>query len=240
MLAVAFVLRRLAKIETEEKAKAFSWQLFGKITAIAVPSILQQSFISVGNIIIQGVINTFGSSVMAGYSAAVKLNNLVVTSFTTLGNGISNYTAQNIGANKLPRVKEGFRAGLKLVWILSIPLVAAYLIAGRYLIYLFLEHPTGIAMDTALLFLRIVAPFYFVVSAKLVSDGILRGAGMMKQFMAATFTDLVLRVVLAVTLSKIFETLGIWLAWPIGWSVATALSVLFYRKGPWNSRDYLR
>ncbi len=240
VLAVAFVLRRLAKIETEEKAKAFSWQLFGKITAIAVPSILQQSFISVGNIIIQGVINTFGSSVMAGYSAAVKLNNLVVTSFTTLGNGISNYTAQNIGANKLPRVKEGFRAGLKLVWMLSIPLVAAYLIAGRYLIYLFLEHPTGIAMDTALLFLRIVAPFYFVVSAKLVSDGILRGAGMMKQFMAATFTDLVLRVVLAVTLSKIFETLGIWLAWPIGWSVATALSVLFYRKGPWNSRDYLR
>ena len=237
VLAVAFVLRRLAKIETEEKAKAFSWQLFGKITAIAVPSILQQSFISVGNIIIQGVINTFGSSVMAGYSAAVKLNNLVVTSFTTLGNGISNYTAQNIGANKLPRVKEGFRAGLKLVWILSIPLVAAYLIAGRYLIYLFLEHPTGIAMDTALLFLRIVAPFYFVVSAKLVSDGILRGAGMMKQFMAATFTDLVLRVVLAVTLSKIFETLGIWLAWPIGWSVATALSVLFYRKGPWNSRE---
>lgn len=237
VLAVAFVLRRLAKIETEEKAKAFSWQLFGKITAIAVPSILQQSFISVGNIIIQGVINTFGSSVMAGYSAAVKLNNLVVTSFTTLGNGISNYTAQNIGANKLPRVKEGFRAGLKLVWMLSIPLVAAYLIAGRYLIYLFLEHPTGIAMDTALLFLRIVAPFYFVVSAKLVSDGILRGAGMMKQFMAATFTDLVLRVVLAVTLSKIFETLGIWLAWPIGWSVATALSVLFYRKGPWNSRE---
>ena len=161
----------------------------------------------------------------------------MVTSFTTLGNGISNYTAQNIGANKLPRVKEGFRAGLKLVWMLSIPLVAAYLIAGRYLIYLFLEHPTGIAMDTALLFLRIVAPFYFVVSAKLVSDGILRGAGMMKQFMAATFTDLVLRVVLAVTLSKIFETLGIWLAWPIGWSVATALSVLFYRKGPWNSRE---
>ena len=240
ILAMVVVFRRMKAIPAQRKTVWFSWNMLGKIAVVAIPSILQQSFISVGNIIIQGVINTFGSSVMAGYSAAVKLNNLVVTSFTTLGNGISNYTAQNIGANKLPRVKEGFRAGLKLVWMLSIPLVAAYLIAGRYLIYLFLEHPTGIAMDTALLFLRIVAPFYFVVSAKLVSDGILRGAGMMKQFMAATFTDLVLRVVLAVTLSKIFETLGIWLAWPIGWSVATALSVLFYRKGPWNSRDYLR
>ena len=82
---------------------------------IAVPSILQQSFISVGNIVIQGVINSFGSGVMAGYSASVKLNNLVITSLTTLGNGISNFTAQNIGASKMERVRSGFKAGLKLV-----------------------------------------------------------------------------------------------------------------------------
>ena len=62
---------------------------------------------------IQGVINGFGSGVIAGYSAAIKLNNLVITSFTTLGNGISNYTAQNIGAGKMHRVKEGLSAGKK-------------------------------------------------------------------------------------------------------------------------------
>ena len=118
VLAIVVVFFRFRQIPTEGKVKLFSWELFRKITAVAVPSILQQSFISVGNIVIQSVINSFGSSVMAGYSAAVKLNNLVITSFTTLGNGISNFTGQNLGAGKLDRIRAGFRAGLRLVWIL--------------------------------------------------------------------------------------------------------------------------
>ena len=236
VLAVVVVFRRFRTIETEKKPALFSWVLLKKIAVVAIPSILQQSFISVGNIIIQGVINTFGSSVIAGYSAAVKLNNLVITSFTTLGNGISNYTAQNIGAEKPERVRQGFKAGIKLVWMLSLPLVALYLLGGGVLLRVFLDNPTGTAMQVGIRFLRILAPFYFVVSAKLVSDGILRGAGLMKQFMAATFTDLILRVVLAKMLSVPFGTLGIWSAWPIGWTVATILSIIFYRRGPWNKK----
>lgn len=98
LLALLFVLRRLQSIPTDEKGEFFSFAMLKNIAVIAVPSIMQQSFISVGNILIQSVINGFGSSVVAGYSAAIKLNNLVITSFTTLGNGISNYTAQNLGA----------------------------------------------------------------------------------------------------------------------------------------------
>ncbi|MBQ1535828.1 MAG: MATE family efflux transporter, partial [Ruminococcus sp.] len=111
VLAVTVVFKRFSKIRTDEKAAVFSRKLLGKIAAVAVPSILQQSFISVGNIIIQGIINSFGSGVTAGYAASVKLNNLVITSFTTLGNGVSNFTAQNIGAGKPHRVYEGFKAG---------------------------------------------------------------------------------------------------------------------------------
>ena len=234
VLAVVVVFRRFRTIETKEKPKIFSVSLLKKIAIVAIPSILQQSFISVGNIIIQSVINTFGASVIAGYSASVKLNNLVITSFTTLGNGISNYTAQNIGADKPVRVCQGFRAGLKLVWMLCLPLTLLYFLAGRYLLYIFLDNPTGTAMQVGIQFLRILAPFYFVVSAKLVSDGILRGAGLMKQFMAATFTDLILRVVLAKVLSIPFGPLGIWCAWPIGWSISTVMSISFYEKGPWK------
>ena len=236
VLAVVVVFRRFRTIETERKPALFSWVLLKKIAVVAIPSILQQSFISVGNIIIQGVINTFGSSVIAGYSAAVKLNNLVITSFTTLGNGISNYTAQNIGAEKPDRVRQGFKAGVKLVWLLSLPLVALYLLGGGVLLRIFLDDTTGTAMQVGIQFLRVLAPFYFVISAKLVSDGILRGAGLMKQFMAATFTDLILRVVLAKVLSGPFGTLGIWCAWPIGWTIAAVMSVLFYRRGPWNKK----
>lgn len=229
ILALIFVFVRLHKIETTSKGKLFSFELFKKIAIIAVPSILQQSFISVGNIIIQSVINGFGSSVIAGYSAAIKLNNLVITSFTTLGNGISNYTAQNIGAQKLGRVKEGFSAGRKMVWLLCIPLFLLYMFAGEILIRFFMDNPSQEALHTGITILRIFSPFYFVVSVKLVADGILRGAGMMKQFMIATFTDLILRVVLAFVLSgTALGATGIWCAWPIGWTIAMIFSIHFY------------
>ncbi len=147
ILALVFVFKHLRAVETAERAPLFSWKLLGKIAVVAVPSILQQSFISVGNIVIQGVINSFGSAVMAGYSASVKLNNMVTTSLTTLGNGVSSFTAQNLGAGKYDRIKAGFRAGLMLVFALCVPIIALYFGAGRWLVYIFLDSPTGEAMD---------------------------------------------------------------------------------------------
>ena len=228
VLALWAVARRMRAIPTEGRPALFSWRMLGKIAVIAVPSILQQSSVSVGNIIIQSVINGFGTGVMAGYSASVKLNNLVITSFTTLANGISNYTSQNLGAAKPERVRQGYAAGIKLVWLICIPLAGAYFFAGRQLLYLFMSEPSAAALDTGILFLRIVAPFYFVVSVKLVSDGVLRGCANMVQFMVSTFADLILRVVLSVALSSTaLGSTGIWLSWPIGWAVGTGLSLLF-------------
>ena len=234
VLAVVVVMLRLQKISTNGKVEMFSGELLKRFIVIAVPSTLQQSFISIGNIMIQSVINGFGTDVMAGYSAAVKMNNLVITSFTTLGNGISNFAAQNIGAGKMDRIKAGFVAGLKLVWLLCAPILMLYFLWGRGLMGFFVEEPTELALDTGVMFLRILSPFYFVVSTKLVTDGILRGAGWMKQFMIATFSDLVLRVALGYILSvTALGATGIWCAWPIGWVVGTSLSLLFYRKGKW-------
>lgn len=234
VVALIFVFRRLRGMPSDEPSQAFSLPIFKKFAMVAIPSILQQSFISVGNIVIQGVINGFGPAVVAGYSAAVKLNNLVITSFTTLANGISNYTAQNLGAKKLERIREGFRAGAKMVWLLSIPLIALYWLSSDALIKLFVENPSRTALDTGRAFLRILSPFYLIISIKLVADGVLRGSSMMKQFMISTFTDLTLRVALAFALSAAMGATGIWCAWPVGWSIAAVLSILFYRRGAWE------
>ncbi|MCM1210318.1 MAG: MATE family efflux transporter [Blautia sp.] len=231
ILAVWSVWLRLKKIQVTDRPKLFDIELMKKIMIIAVPSILQQSFISIGNILIQSVINGFGASIMAGYSAAVKLNNMVITSFTTIGNGISNFSAQNLGSHKYGRIKEGFRAGIKMVWCLCIPFCILYIFFGRYLLLLFMEKSSATALLTGQQFLWILSPFYFIVSAKLVADGILRGISAMRQFMAATFTDLLLRVVLAFVLSDLTKSaIGIWCAWPIGWTIATILSISFYKK----------
>lgn len=233
VLAVITVLKRLRKFKSVGSAKWFDWMILKKFVSIAIPSTLQQSFISVGNIIIQSIINGFGTEVMAGYSGAIKLNNLVITSFTTLGNGMSNYTAQNLGAEKLDRIGDGFKAGLRLVWILCLPFAFAYFFFGRNLMEFFLKEPTQAALSSGFAFLRIVSPFYFVVAAKLVTDGILRGSGRMGQFMTATFTDLILRVILAFAFSgTALKSIGIWCAWPVGWTVATVMSLCYYRKKP--------
>lgn len=197
---------------------------------------MQQSFISIGNILIQGVINDFGAGVIAGYSVAIKLNNLVITSFTTLGNGISNYTAQNIGANILSRIKKGFQAGIKIVWILCVPIVLLYLLASSQLVGFFMDEPSETALHSGIQFLHVIVPFYFIISVKLIADGILRGAGMMKQFMITTFSDLVLRVLLAFIFAGCFGAVGILYAWPVGWIIGTSLSVVFYMKGPWKQQ----
>ncbi|MEY8389990.1 MATE family efflux transporter [Lachnospiraceae bacterium 45-W7] len=231
LLAMLAVLKRLSSIHTKGHITIFSAKSLQKIAVIAIPSILQQGFISIGNIVIQSVINDCGVGVTAGYSAAVKLNNLVITSFTTLGNGMSNYTAQNMGAGIISRVKAGFHAGIKMVWLLCIPIVALYLFAARSLVTFFINSPSDLALTSGIQFLYIAAPFYFIISIKLVADGILRGAGQMRNFMISTFTDLILRVALAQILATQAGYLGIWCAWPVGWTVGMLLSVFFYQKG---------
>ena len=127
VLALLSFRKRLREIESStERAPLFSFSLLKKISLIAVPSILQQSFVSVGNIFIQGLVNSYGSGVIAGYSAAIRLNTFVITGFSTLGNGVSGFTAQNLGAGHFERIRDGFKAGLKMAFLVAAPFFAAY------------------------------------------------------------------------------------------------------------------
>lgn len=210
----------------------FSFLTLKEIAVVAVPSILQQSFVSVGNLFIQSLINSYGSSVIAGYSAAIKLNTFCITSMSTLGNGISGYTAQNVGSGKLSRIDSGFKACLAMSLIITVPFTVAYYFAAEPLIGLFLDGgDNNLALAVGKAFLSTVSPFYIPIAAKLIVDGVLRGTGRMKSFMVATFTDLVLRVVFAYILSPVYGSQGIWYSWPIGWLVATLISVMFYISG---------
>lgn len=234
LLAIVTLMIRLRSISCEEESNMFSLVMLKSISMIAIPSILQQSFISIGNLLVQGLINGYGSSTIAGYSAAIKLNTFTITSFTTLANGLSCYTAQNIGAGKMERVRDGFRAGIKMTFIVMIPFLFVYYFFGREMLQLFMKSSSVEALDVGEAFLCIVSPFYYVISLKLMADGVLRGAGDMGAFMTSTFVDLILRVILSFILSSEMGTNGIWLSWPIGWVISTILAVLFYRFGRWN------
>ena len=239
LLAFVTLMIRLGAIQTEDVPDFFSMKMFAKISRIAIPSILQQSFVSVGNIFIQGLINGYGSSVIAGYSAAIKLNTFMITSFGTLGNAVSSFTAQNIGAGKMERVKKGFKAGVALAFVIAVPVFVAYFFFGNNMMALFMKEESAKAVETGVQFLKIVSPFYLFISLKLLADGVLRGAGSIKAFMVTTFSDLLLRVTLAYIFSAYWETIGIWWSWPVGWTIATILSLVFYLEVAINGRKAL-
>ena len=239
LLSLLVLVLRLRQIPTEGKVPIYSGMMLRKIVVVAVPSILQQSFISVGNMFIQTLVNGFGSAVIAGYSAAIKLNTFAITSFTTLASGLSTFVAQNVGAGQLDRVRRGFVAGVVMAVCVAAPFFVAYFFFSGPMVQMFMENGgSAEALLAGQTFLRIVAPFYFVILIKLMADGVLRGSGAMSWFMVATFTDLVLRVVLAYVLSIPFGmgSVGIWSSWPIGWTVSAVMSLVFYIAGVWKRK----
>ena len=236
VLSLITLIIRLKTVKTEGKVQLFSSSMFKKISAIAIPSIFQQSFISIGNIIVQGIINGYGSSIIAGYSAGSKLMVFGTTSLATVSNGLSSFTAQNIGAGKPERVSKGFRAGCMMALAVALPFFIIYFFFGDKVLKLFLNSESKLALDTGKEFLKIIAPFFLAISIKFMGDAVLRGAGAMGWFMVTTFASLFIRVILAFILSKTLDTRGIWLAWPVGWSLGMILSLFFYLKGLWKGK----
>ncbi|MGN0907256.1 MAG: MATE family efflux transporter [Bullifex sp.] len=228
VVSCAVLFRRLKSMVHEGKAVLFSFPLLGKILKVAVPSTCQQLFVSVGNIMIQSVINSFGAVVMAAYAAAIKLNNMVITTLTTLGSGVSSFVAQNIGAGKSDRVKSGYRNGLGIGILFIIPVTVLFFFFGKYLLIMFVSADESEIIEAGRAFQMIVSPFYAVVAVKIITDAVLRGMGRMLPFVISTFADLILRVALAFIFSAFLGYIGIWLSWPVGWLVGTVLSVVFY------------
>lgn len=230
VLAFIVLLKRIAAIESD-KFRLFEWKTLGKIASLSIPSILQQSFVSVGQLFIQSLVNDCGTDVVAGYASAIKLNTFAVTCFSTVGSSVSSFTAQNIGAGEYPRVKKGFKVGATLAVGIAAAFSLSYVIFSGNLIYLFMDKSNGdtaAAAEAGVHFLRVVAPFYFAVALKLSADAILRGGRRVVAFMITTFSDLILRVAFAFILKPHFSATGIWLSWPVGWTTSGIISLVFY------------
>lgn len=233
-IAAALVLWKRLKTIKCEKHPFFSTTMFQKIMKLAIPGILQQSFISVGNLLIQRAVNQYNEIVIAGYAAAIKLNSFAVSLGVTMSSAVSAFSAQNIGAKNYKRVKEGHKWGLIYGYLLVCGFFLAYFFAGNIFMGLFVKGTNEQVMEVGIKFLQIVSPFYFVMVTKVVCDGVLHGSASVLLFMTTTFVDLILRVVLAYVLPLYFSYTGIWMAWPIGWCISSVLSVGFYLSGKWK------
>ena len=236
VLALVTLLGRLQKFAGKEKQPWFDKKLFAQIMAIAIPSILQQSVLSVGNLFVQGIVNQFGSAVVAGYSGAIKLNTFAINIFMTLGSCLSSYTAQNIGAGQLKRVSKGYVQANKMVIFFGVVICVILELFPTQLITLFLgADGSQVAIATGYGYLGFMGFFFFMIGFKMAADGVLRGAGDMKLFTIANLVNLSIRVIMAMTLAPRFGIAWVWYAVPIGWTANFVISYLEYRTGKWKT-----
>lgn len=238
ILTLIAVFLRLKKLETQERPTIFSSALLKTLLLLALPVALQNSFVSVGNLIIQVRINELanaqGIGITNGFTAGFKLLVFCTTCFCTCANGLTNFVSQCYGARKFRRIKQGFRSALVISTALTAVFVAACLIFAQPLVGLFMaeEGDYALAMQTGMQYIRITAPFFFVVNVKVVADGTVRGCNGNVGFMVSTFTDLILRVAFVFILTPFLGFAGVGWAWAIGWLLGTGVALGFYFSVP--------
>ena len=216
-------------------AKFFSKDELFSMTRIALPSILQQSIVSIGLMLVQSVVNSFGSQALAGFSAAMRVESFCIVPMAAIGNAVSSFTAQNIGAQKKDRVAEGYRAANKMVITCAVVICLVLELCAHPITLLFLgSDGTPTAVDTSLSYLTFIGWFFCLIGFKMAVDGLLRGAGDMKMFTVANLVNLFIRVTVSVTLAPRLGIGMVWYSVPIGWFVNWAISFTQYRTGKWR------
>ena len=221
----------------EKEPVRFSWPDAKAMGRIALPSILQQSTVSIGMMLVQSVVNSFGPEMLAGYSAAMRVESMCIVPMAALGNAVSSYTAQNLGANREDRVRQGYRVCYGLVLAFAVLIGVLVLPFTGLLTRLFLdENGTKVALSTGESCMGFMAWFYVLIGLKMITDGVLRGAGDMPVFTLANLLNLGLRVVLAVILAPRFGIFMVWAAVPMGWLVNYLVSFWRYRTGIWCTK----
>lgn len=219
----------------QERTQYFDRRELGAMAQIALPSILQQSTVSIGMLLVQSVVNGFGAQVLAGFSAGMRIEQICVVPMAAIGNALSSYTAQNLGAQQEERVVRGYRAANWMVVASAVIICLALQLFHQPIIAFFLgEDGTQTAMQTGQEYLSFLGWFFCIIGFKMAVDGVLRGAGDMKMFTVANLANLTIRVVLAMTLAPRFGVHMVWTAVPIGWAANWAVSYAQYRTGKWR------
>ena len=208
----------------------FSPSLFRSMSAIAIPSVIQQSTISFGMMLVQSVVNGFGPEVLAGYSAAIRIDSLVTVPLGAVGNAMSPYTAQNIGAGRTDRIRKGYSIGLILIAISGIITLLILITLNTRIIGLFLgAEGTAAAYGTGEHYISFLCWFYTILGAALVTGGVLRGMGRMRLFALASIANLTFRVIGSMVLAPRFGVEVVWYVVPVGWSLYFGICYAAYR-----------
>lgn len=214
----------------KDRAVCLRWSRVREITSYSALTCLQQSIMNLGILAVQGLVNSFGTTVMAAFAAAVKIDAFAYLPVQDFGNAFSIFTAQNLGAGKTDRIRKGIRAASFTSMLFGLLISIAVFVFAEPLMTLFIDAGETAVIAEGVRYLRIEGAFYYLIAALFLLYGLYRALGKPGMSVVLTIVSLGIRVALAYALAPIplFGVVGIWWSVPIGWLLADALGLIYY------------
>lgn len=214
----------------KDRAVRLRWSRVREITSYSALTCLQQSIMNLGILAVQGLVNSFGTTVMAAFAAAVKIDAFAYLPVQDFGNAFSIFTAQNFGAGKTDRIRKGIRVASLTSMLFGLLISIAVFVLAEPLMTLFIDAGETAVIAEGVRYLRIEGAFYYLIAALFLLYGLYRALGKPGMSVVLTIVSLGIRVALAYALAPIplFGVVGIWWSVPIGWLLADALGLIYY------------
>ncbi len=201
-----------------------------EISQLSVLTCLQQSVMNFGILLVQGLVNSFGTAVMAAFAAAVKIDSFAYMPVQDFGNAFSTFTAQNYGAGEYGRIREGIKKALFTVTVFCLAISLMVCIFARQLMLIFVQPHETEVLAIGIQYLRVEGSFYIGIGFLFLLYGFYRAVKKPGMSLILTIVSLGTRVVLAYATAGTLGVIGIWMAIPIGWVLADLLGYLYYKK----------
>ncbi|MEG0687460.1 MAG: MATE family efflux transporter, partial [Hungatella sp.] len=235
LLSFILLLQKMKSYHTEHVVPFYDSTMVFGMCRVAVPSTLQQSIVHIGMLLVQSVINGFGSSVMAGYAAGTRIESISIVPMLAIGNAMSTFTAQNMGADQADRVRKGYRSCYLMVGVIAVFIWVVMQIFGERFVWAFLDPSAGTgSYEVGIGYVEFIAFFYVLIGLKAATDGVLRGAGDVLVFTLANLVNLSIRVFVAFHFAPIWGPQAVWMAVPMGWATNYVISFARYLTGRWS------
>ena len=229
-LSAGLVTGKIKELPASEGFRYFDRRLLGNMAQIALPSIFQQSCVALSHTILQGLVNTFDTAVIAGYEAASKLHNFAYMCFNTLGTALSSFVAQCYGAGKRQRILRGFWVSTGLCFAFTLAVIGIFQAFPSQLAGLFVDADAEAAViDVSVHYLRIISPVYSIICFIITTGGLLRGVGKSMTFFVETVIEFIVRVSMCFVLTRALSSYtGLMWAWYFGSPCGFVMCLLLY------------
>lgn len=241
ILCLFYVYFRIPLLKLKREDMVLDIDMIKHLLRYAIPSTVQQCIVSFSLLAIQGFVNSYGSTFIAGYTAASKIDSVAILPMLNITMAFSTYVAQNIGANKLDRIKAGFRVTMIIIFVMSALISGAVIFYGDVFIGAFLDNATNSdVISIGVSYLQVVSSFYIVMGLMFTAGSVLRGAGDVVFYMTSTLSIFAVRIFFTYFLANFIGSSALWWSIPIGWTIGATINMIRYKSGKWKTKAQIK